>query len=68
MIKNQLFIKCKTYFKNKFKPRHINRELRGTLFSPYRSDPAGQSISLKRLRPAYHLILEDGCRQKKIEN
>ena len=36
------------------------------LFFPYRSDPAGQNVSSERLKPAYHLILEDGRLQKKI--
>ena len=37
------------------------------LFFPYKSDPTGQSVSSEQLRPAYHLILEDGHRQKKEE-
>ena len=39
------------------------RETRGFSF-PYKSDPAGQNVSSEPVKPDYHLILEDGRRQK----
>ena len=45
-----------------WKKRFIRRFL--VLF-PCRSDSAGQNFSSERLKPDYHLILQDGRRQKK---